>query len=218
MVARIDITGKVYTRLKVKGYSHFAKNKSYWTCECECGTIKVISKCDLRSGKTQSCGCLHKEKHTTHGNVGSNKKTPTYCSWQTMKQRCNNPKDPNFHHYGGRGIKIHEEWIDFSVFLRDMGERPSLKFSLDRIDTNGNYEPNNCKWSTMSDQIFNRRSHKRNSLGEVGIRKTKNGKRYQARITHNRKDISLGTFDTLEEAKKARQEAELKYYGRTLEN
>ena len=84
-------------------------------------------------------------------------RSPEYNSWAAMKQRCTNPKHIAFNHYGGRGITICERWVKFENFLADMGKRPSSAYSLDRIDTNGNYEPGNCRWATHSQQICNRR-------------------------------------------------------------
>ena len=100
-----------------------------------------------------------------HGNIKhghcpwNGKPSPTYCSWDKMKQRCLNPNCPRFKDYGGRGIKVTERWQDFANFLADMGERPPGK-TLDRINNDGNYEPENCRWATPKEQIQNRRDQK----------------------------------------------------------
>lgn len=95
-----------------------------------------------------------------HGHCGTTR-TPTYYTWQCMKERCNSQSHRSFKYYGGRGIRVCEKWNTFESFLNDMGIRPDGKY-LDRIDSNGNYEPSNCKWSTMKEQQNNRRNNVRN--------------------------------------------------------
>jgi hypothetical protein len=130
----------------------------YWLCECECGTEGEFRIDHLVSGLTQSCGCLNKEQKTSHGHT-VNGRTPTYESWRAMRDRCELASHPHYQRYGGRGIRVCEQWLGpegFANFLRDMGERPSGKHSIDRIDNEGHYEPSNCKWSTMVQQHQNR--------------------------------------------------------------
>lgn len=133
-------------------------------CICDCGTVKVIRFEELRSGITKSCGCYSrneaskraKERNTKHGMYN----TPEYNTWVSMKKRCLNKTHKSYKNYGGRGISICSEWIDsFDNFIKDMGFRPSLKHSLDRIDNNSNYNILNCRWATKTEQCRNRRSN-----------------------------------------------------------
>jgi hypothetical protein len=120
----------------------------------------------LRGGRVKSCGCLRKEKvvengrtnpsNLQHGMCGS----PTYISWENMRQRCDNPNATGWERWGGRGITLCERWDSFENFLADMGERPEGT-TLDRIDNDGNYEPGNCKWSTSKEQQANTRPRRR---------------------------------------------------------
>lgn len=133
---------------------------------------------------------------------------PEYNAWLQMKQRCNNSRCKRYKYYGARGIKVCDRWLDFDNFIADMGRRPGKGYSIDRIDNDGNYEPDNCRWATQTQQILNRRDI-RNSTSHKGIRKKHNC--YQARITVDYKEIYLGNFKTLAEAISARKEAEIKY-------
>lgn len=145
----IDLTGKKYGKYTVirRGEKKNPK-KTHWICRCVCGVEKSIDASNLKNRNVTSCGC---DKHGMTNTI-------TYTSWAAMKSRCNNSKYNCYEHYGKRGIKVCARWSDsFTDFLADMGERPSLDYSIDRIDVNGNYEPGNCRWATRSQQRRNQR-------------------------------------------------------------
>lgn len=137
---------------------------------------------------------------------------PLYHTWENMRQRCNNPKHTAYKWYGGRGIKICEQWSDFAAFLKDVGNKPTPKHTLDRVDNNGNYEPSNVKWSTQQEQLRNQKLRKSNKTGVKGVFYNKKVGNYQVFIRNNYARHYIGSFYDLDEAIGARLTAEAIYW------
>jgi len=164
-MARIkDLHGKTFGNLMVVGYAGLNKSfKAMWLCKCSCGTERAYLSASLAYGSSMSCGCIRNENAKTlakkhlqvHGKTsGGNSKI--YRIWANMITRCSNPKASNYKYYGGRGIAVCEDWKLFANFFRDMGECPD-GLTLDRIDVNGNYEKQNCRWADWATQCSNKR-------------------------------------------------------------
>jgi len=128
----------------------------YWKCVCECGNTGIIFGSSLTTGSSRSCGCFKiertKETNTKHGLS----KSVEFATWSRMKARCSNENIDKYKSYGGRGIRVCDRWMEFENFYKDMGKRPEGK-TLDRIDVNGDYCPENCRWSTWYEQDYNKR-------------------------------------------------------------
>ena len=161
----------------------------YGLYKCHCGTEFKCVQQSVKSGKTTSCGCYQKQMVTTHG-LRSHR---LYKTWASMIHRCHNPKARGYENYGGRGIKVCDRWHDVRNFIEDMYPTFKEGLMLDRINNNGNYEPSNCRWTTMTVQGRNTRIlYAHNTSGYRGVSLKTGTSRYFARIKVNGKNIHIG--------------------------
>lgn len=215
MSAPKNLTGQEFGKLiALQPTTKRINKKIVWLCKCECGNLVRVMSTNLTKGNTHSCGCSRSESLRRHGHKRRGKASDEYKIWVSMKQRCENANNTSYMDYGGRGIRICDEWNEsFEQFYKDMGPRPSKKHSIERIDVNGNYDPSNCKWATSVEQIRNQRTRSNSKTGYKGVNLVKRRDKYHARIGINGKNISLGYFDSIEDAANARKDGELKYWG-----
>lgn len=211
--------GKVYGKLTIVEQAerlvHRGSRYRQVYCECSCGNPeRVLVRCNnLISGNTTSCGCVLEASRKKHGMS----RTRTYRIHEGMVRRCRPELKDKFPHHAGRGIKVCKEWNpylggSFENFYRDMGEAPD-GMSIDRIDNDGDYCKENCRWATDSIQGYNKGLDPNNTSGKSGVSFYKSQGKWSAEIHVEGNHIRLGMFEDKEDAINARLEAELKYYG-----
>lgn len=195
-----DLTGNRYGMITVSGFSHITDSGNYmYRVKCDCGSEKLSSYANLTARPPSSCGCAHNvaDYTSTHGMSG----TRTYRSWAKMKERCNNEKCISYPFYGEIGIKVCDEWNNsFESFLYSMGEAPE-GMSIDRIDNDKGYYPDNCRWATKTQQSANRRSVKGAASKYKGVFVV--GDRFRAVASHNGKNYHIGYFINEDDAARA---------------
>ena len=203
MGKKVEHIGVKFNRLRA--LEHIKNDKYKYVCDC--GNITIKRRSDVVSEKTKSCGCYQKDvltkrnKNNSKYNALSEKSKKLYGTWSKMIDRCNNPNNNVYKYYGGRGIKVCDEWQEsFEKFVEDMGDKPHPSYSLDRIDNNLGYCVENCKWSSHSEQMINRR-YEPNKLNEKFI--TKRSDSYRVDIKRNGVRRQR-TVSTIEEAIKIR--------------
>lgn len=170
-----DLTGQRFTRLTVISRAESKGGRPYWNCLCDCGNTKVVRGSHLTDGSTKSCGCWNKEVQAQfyrrfEGKPKSQLHSERlYRIWRGLRGRCNNPKAPKYHRYGGRGIRVCPEWDDYKAFKSwALNNGYADNLSIDRIDNDGDYSPKNCRWATAKEQGNNTsKNHKVTINGET---------------------------------------------------
>ncbi len=206
-----DLTGKKYNMLTAVSFQYIRNAHSYWLFKCECGTEKILRGNTVVYGTTKSCGCYQVNLKTSHDLYYH----PLYAVWNSMMQRCYNEKQEAYINYGGRGIGVSDDWQQVENFIRDMEPSYQAGLTIDRIDVNGDYCLENCRWSDNSQQGFNRRRPANNKSGKTGVAFIR--EKWQAYIYKDGKKILLGNYSVLQDAIEAREKAELEIYGYTKE-
>ena len=208
--------GNVYGHLLVRlDLGNKVGEKRQVLAEClKCGSgVKSYNLGKIRSGHTTSCGCVQKERakevNTRHGMHG----TRQYRVWSNLITRCTNPNNEFWNDYGGRSITVCEKWLTFKGFWEDMKEGYSDELEIDRINVDGNYCKENCRWTTRGQNSYNTRQQRNNTSGKSGVYFEKNISKWSVKIQIDGKLKTLGYFEVFEEAVKAREKAEIEIYG-----
>lgn len=222
------MVGNRYTRLVVLDVGDYyitneGKRQTQWWCQCDCGNIILVRQNNLKSGNTKSCGCYKsdqvKKGKTTHGHSRNDTVSSTYCSWWQMVQRCTNQNIPAYERYGRIGVIVCDRWLNsFDNFLEDMGERPrgtslNRKINHETRAPHKLYSKENCEWASRSVQAYDQKIRRTNLSGKTGVYWSKHHKKWFAQLSKDGETHRLGCFTCIDDAIRAREEAEIKYYG-----
>ncbi len=195
----IDLTGMRVGRLTVMALADSnarTSRDSFWHCICDCGVETVVGSYNLRNGKSRSCKCLQRDTvvatFTRHGDAPMGAAAPEYQVWASMIQRCQATSDHGYKNYGGRGIKVCARWKDYANFLADMGRRPTTGHQIDRIDNDGNYEPDNCRWATRREQMNNFRRNRRIAVSGENMTIAQAARRFGVNVGTLRSRLNRG--------------------------
>lgn len=150
-----DLTGQKFGKLTAVSFVERSKRKTFWRWLCDCGNEKIAWASHVKEGRVKSCGCANSESRRAKPDWHGKTNSPEYRTWTNMMTRCYNEKTERFAHYGGKGVRVCERWHDFKLFYADMGDRP-VGTSIDRINSDGDYELENCRWATKKEQADNR--------------------------------------------------------------
>lgn len=224
MAIKQNLKGQRFGRLTAL---YTVPNNNYhtrWHCVCDCGNTKDVLQQNLVNGHVRSCGCLHVERNKEKLAVLNESmqreshhetKTRLYHIWINMKSRCFDENSTTFYHYGGRGITVCREWASSFLSFKEWATANgySDELSIDRINVDGNYCPENCRWVSGSIQQFNKRKPRRNTSGHVGVSWNKKSGKWYSYITKDYVMHFLGSFDSLDDAIAARKAAEIQYFG-----
>jgi len=208
--------GDVYNDLKIKNiyFKKTSPEKKYgrkrFVVECFCGNVFDCDSANLMNGHTKSCGCIYQTITGLPRQNHGMSETPTWQSWKSMLHRCLNPTEREKLYYGN--IEVCKEWILFENFFADMGERPEGT-SLDRIDPNLGYFPENCRWADRTIQSYNRKTSSKNTSGVTGVYWSKAMNKWCAYINKYNKRVYTGYFEDFDKAAEVRKEKEVEVYG-----
>ena len=223
MAIKKDLSNQRFGRLTALYPIQSLNGRSRWHCVCDCGNTCDVLQQNLTNAHVRSCGCLLKERNherisaynTANGKQSHNEtKSRLYRIWIGIKSRCLCETATDFKNYGGRGISICDEWKDdflaFKRWANSHGYADSL--TIDRIDVDGDYSPDNCRWVSQSIQQFNKRIMRRNTSGHIGVSFNKKSNAWVAYISKDHKTKFLGAFTTFEDAVSAREKAVAELY------